>query len=74
MTTARFHACCLLPAASTGPVTDPIVLPYVPTATAGSQPRDVPVGPVAFTLGKDAAWIQGLQEVVGSMKQGGKLR
>jgi len=38
------------------------------------QPKDVPVGPVAFTLGQDASWIQGLQEVVGRMHQGSKLR
>lgn len=31
-------------------------------------------GPVSFVLGKDTQWIQGLQEVVSRMKQGGKVR
>ncbi|GFH22504.1 peptidylprolyl isomerase, partial [Haematococcus lacustris] len=37
------------------------------------QPRDIPVGPVAFRVGVDPSWIQGLQEVVAGMRQGGKL-
>lgn len=38
------------------------------------QPRDVPVGPVAFKLGPDSQLIPGLQEALVGMKKGGKRR
>jgi FKBP-type peptidyl-prolyl cis-trans isomerase len=47
---------------------------YATVEGVSFQPRDVPVGPVAFKLGSDPDWIQGLQEVVAGMRQGGRVR